>query len=247
MTPEEKLCSPWWKALHSLWLVPAVVGVGIVTWVGFLFIGIRGRRKLWAFFGVAYLVAFVALMFMLLAYPTGASKEGPPENPENLWTSWVMFAFWVVGIIHSALTNKAWLRRRAYLHADRAIAKAAAGRAAQAARAGSVPIPPAPVAARLKPDAAGLAVASHAERVAAPVEVNTAGASALVNAGFTPEEASAIVSARSTGGHYAQISDLIARAGIAPHRFVLVRSNLVASHQRSDGTVAPPTGRRLDL
>jgi len=190
--------------------------------MGFLFIGMRAKRKIWTLIAAAYLAAGIGLMFLVSAFPTG-TKEAPVA--ENAWVGWVLMAFWAVGVVHSALTNKAWLRARAHMGPGN-----------------KSPKPQVP------PVAADRAEAAE-ERGATPriVDVNSADTSALTRAGLTAEEADSILVARASGGEYAQVTDLIARAGLAPHRFAIVRSNLSVSTPQPDSTPAPSSGRRLDL
>lgn len=51
------LRSRLWRIWHSLWVLPALTGLGVFTWVSFLYIGMRARRRDWLLFAAGY-VAF---------------------------------------------------------------------------------------------------------------------------------------------------------------------------------------------
>ena len=97
------LCSRLWRTWHSLWLLPALFGVGLWTWLSFLYIGVRARRRNWLLIAVAYF-ALVAVEFILagLAHSQWATL---------LAGSW-LFALWVGGAVHALLVNRSWLRWR---------------------------------------------------------------------------------------------------------------------------------------
>ncbi|WP_156905972.1 hypothetical protein [Agrococcus lahaulensis] len=206
-----------------MWLVAPVIAVGLGTWIGFLFIGLRAKRKLWLTYAVAYFVATIALMYLVSAVPTGTKEE-----PENTWVGGVLIAFWAAGVVHSALTNKAWLRHRAYRRSDST----------------STPAPLKPPSAQ---EHAGRELKATEISQRDPIDINSADVDALVAAGLAAEEADAVVRARALGGDYAQVTDLISRADLPPHRFAMVRTQLVALRRNSRSSTTPSSGRRLDL
>lgn len=114
MTPEEKLCSRTWRLGHSAWLLWSILGMGLVTWVGFLINGVRIKSRkwivaagFWALFVVVYMVFFAGI-------ETG-TKANPANTPAaNVAGGYLVFG-WIAGIVHSMVWRREWLRRRASL------------------------------------------------------------------------------------------------------------------------------------
>jgi hypothetical protein len=81
MTPEEKLCSRWWRLGHSAWLLISILSVGIFTWVGFLFIGIQAKNRYWLIsaggWGLATLV-YIPSQF------AARGSDGGPKRVQRL-------------------------------------------------------------------------------------------------------------------------------------------------------------------
>ncbi|QCR20281.1 hypothetical protein C1N71_13235 [Agrococcus sp. SGAir0287] len=208
--------------MHSLWMLPGVVGVGLATWMGFLFIGVRAKRRLWVVFGVAYFVAGCAVIAISSAFPTGTKEE---PVPENAWSGWVTLGLWVLGIAHTILTNKAWLKARAHLDATSpAVTTVQEDTAPGAGDSG-------PVALASEP---------------ASADLNSASVESLLAAGLHRDEADAVVAARAQEP-FAQASAVVTRAVLQPHRFAELRGRLVADVEPPDAAPRPASGRRLDL
>jgi hypothetical protein len=92
-----------WRAWHSLWLLPALLGFGFWTWLSFLYIGIRARRKNWLLMAAAYAV--------LLAAAVSLTEVTHPSWVATLGFTWVL-AIWGAGSVHAVLENRSWLRWR---------------------------------------------------------------------------------------------------------------------------------------
>jgi hypothetical protein len=95
-----------WKALHSLWVAPALA-FGFLTWTSFLYIGIRHRRRAWLIAAAVY-GALTVLCGVLLM--TTTNEQGVTSAPAAL--------FWLVlflgGLMHASGTNSSRLRLRAH-------------------------------------------------------------------------------------------------------------------------------------
>ncbi|WP_147425207.1 serine/threonine-protein kinase [Bailinhaonella thermotolerans] len=93
-----------WKLAHSLWMLPVLL-LGMFTWVSFLYIGARARRRAWLVWGGVYLVLAV----------TGFAAVA--NTPEDHWLSDAAVGFvlatWVGGVIHAMIVNPERLRLRA--------------------------------------------------------------------------------------------------------------------------------------
>jgi DNA-binding SARP family transcriptional activator len=93
-----------WRIRHSLWLLPALLGFGFWTWLSFLYIGIRARRRDWVLIAVAYVVLLVVACIMIdVTHPGWISTVGG-----CLW----LLGIWGGGSVHAVLVNRAWLRWR---------------------------------------------------------------------------------------------------------------------------------------
>lgn len=92
-----------WRTWHSLWLLPALLGFGFWTWLSFLYIGTRARRRSWLLMAVAYAVLLV-----------GACSLAGTDNSH--WVTMLvgcwLLALWCGGSVHALLVNRSWLRWR---------------------------------------------------------------------------------------------------------------------------------------
>lgn len=87
-----------WKLRHSLWMIPALVGLGVIAWVSFTYIAARARRVGWGALAVLFLVA-------------GAVAAFWPDDPNNTQGGLLVFA-WAAGIVAALIVNPSWLRWR---------------------------------------------------------------------------------------------------------------------------------------
>jgi hypothetical protein len=84
--------------LRSLWLLPALLGFGIFTWLAFLIFAAMRENRRWAFVAVPYFVWMVCLFVV-------------PSNQGYMqwWVQVLFFAFWVVGGVHAFRENMRWI------------------------------------------------------------------------------------------------------------------------------------------
>ncbi|MBO3130517.1 hypothetical protein [Dermatophilus congolensis] len=52
-----------WRARHSAWMLPILLGAGLIAWAGFAWIAFRARRKSWWIIAAAYLLGAAAVLF----------------------------------------------------------------------------------------------------------------------------------------------------------------------------------------
>jgi serine/threonine protein kinase len=104
-TPEEKLASRRWRWLNSWWILPPILSLGFLSWLGFLVAGIRaGKPKYWIFCGI-YATLFV-LALVLVETSKGSLANDLSPIP--------IFAAWLGPTVHAAVVNREYLRALAY-------------------------------------------------------------------------------------------------------------------------------------
>jgi hypothetical protein len=97
--------APMPRGVWGLW---SLVPFGWVTWAGFIYAGFRARRPTWVGVGAAYLAVTVVT---LLVTSLDHNEAGLEDNLGCI----AMFSAWGVGIVHSFLTRKPYLRRLAII------------------------------------------------------------------------------------------------------------------------------------
>jgi len=68
-----------WRLLHSAWVLTSLP-LGLTTWAGFLYIGMRTRRARWLWAAGAYAVGAVLFIVLAIATPTDAAGEADPDS-----------------------------------------------------------------------------------------------------------------------------------------------------------------------
>jgi DNA-binding SARP family transcriptional activator len=94
-----------WRFWHSLWLLPALLGFGFCTWLSFLYIGIRARRRDWLLVAGGY-AALVVGQCSLCEY------GNPNSNAVAVLFLFSVIAVWGGGSVHALVVNRSWLRWR---------------------------------------------------------------------------------------------------------------------------------------
>lgn len=98
-----RLASRRWRIRHSAWLLPVVLGLGVVTAVGFAYIAIRARNARWWKIAAAYLTATVVVVAL-----SEISENSSGEMAD--WVGWLAVAMWGIAIVHGLALNREWLR-----------------------------------------------------------------------------------------------------------------------------------------
>jgi hypothetical protein len=100
-----------WKLLQSLWLLSTLL-IGLTTWVGFLYVGLRAKQRKWLWASLAYGVAATIIFTFFTLAPN--DPDGAADS-----TSWqanvggtVALISWIGGVIHGLIVNVEWLKRR---------------------------------------------------------------------------------------------------------------------------------------
>lgn len=252
-----------WRLRHSAWLLAPILGIGMFTFVGFVYVAARTRnRKLWII-AAAYCAVSVPLWIMLVQTPTGEPTSDP--------VGFLVLALWLGGTIHGIFVNREYLRWRAasrpwYSTGQQGTAPAYAApmvqpqptNAAQppfglstqqyfAPAATPAPAPSVPAPSLTKPPEPRPSSTPASPRV----DINTADAAALARIpGLDAQWANHIVTVRTARNGFSSIEDFTAAVGIQPHHLVRVRDHLICSPvQRQPAPVQPPPtrGRIVDF
>ncbi len=266
-TPAERLSSRSWRLRNTLWVLPVILCLGVVTWASFLYIGLRAKRTSWLVAAGLYGLGAIALLVLSALVPS--PEEGQPRSGAGTAIGTFAMATWIVGIIHALTINRAWLRWKA--HAGSQAWYAQSEGAPPSPRAQGAPTvddmllgrtaPPAagpgpppgwawpPPAPPPPPHSAPVASAQRPPPVApaAMVDLDLASAADLEShLGFDRRAAQDVVAARSLLGGFSSPDQLMTHGGIAPHIFAMIRDRVMV--RPPPGTGHPPTpGRRLEL
>lgn len=93
----------WWRLAHSIWVLPAIVGAGVLTWLGFVYIGVRARNRRWLIAGGLWLV-YSAVAIAITAPYTAKGQVVPSAQ------SLVFLMGYLAGLIHTFVTLPGWWR-----------------------------------------------------------------------------------------------------------------------------------------
>lgn len=99
-----------WEVIHSLWVL-WTLPMGLLSWISFIYIGIRVRQMKWIISGLIYSIALI-LFILIGTDPTDGYLILVPEN------SWIIdvqilitLAVWVISIFHAFWARKEYLLR----------------------------------------------------------------------------------------------------------------------------------------
>jgi DNA uptake protein ComE-like DNA-binding protein len=245
MTPEEKLCSRWWRIRNSAGMLWPILSLGLLGGVGLLVRGIKAKKLLWLWLGIGFLAVG---LFVLISSGSMNAGSGTKANPtptlmSTLW-GWISFGGFAGSLTTMIITNRAWLKWKAHAtdtkwYAETALVpatpsaqsmahQALSGLGQTSARQQAVAAPPLqqpPAQSSVQPESAA-------------IEVNGATSDQLQNALLLdPQMANAIVSARGSQG-FASFEDLLGRVAIQPHLLLPLRNRMSFS---APSHIAPGT------
>jgi hypothetical protein len=213
---------------RGVWTVAPSVFGGFFTWVSFLILGVRARRRDWIVTATAYGV-YSALAFFALGRP----EVDADETASTLMGFGILVA-WVGGAVHTGLAYQAFTR------SGRAAETAPAGWRSPTRRSRRRNAAPSPAPAR---DDFGLGLGNPADDYLAssqpiatpqgsapvppPVEANAANQRTLSRLpGVTSALARRWVHERNRRGGFRDIDDLAAALELQPHEIVRLRPRL---------------------
>lgn len=221
MTPEEKLCSRFWRLRNSAGVLWGVLSFGLLTGVGFLIRGVKAQNKLWIVLGIGFLVVGIGLM------TTAGVNEGTKDDPVqttagNIW-GWVWFTSFIGGVVTAFITNRKWLIWKAHSKETKWYATAGASHSTtksspsagyypsgETAASGPLPAPPPP-----------------SNQHNNTLSINTASASTLMVAlGLDAPTANRIIEARQPLGSFTSFEQLMSKAQVPPHLLIPHRGTI---------------------
>jgi hypothetical protein len=91
-----------WKLLNSWWVLLTVLGLGCLGGAGFLYVGLRARRRAWWIAGIGYLVLSMAGLVGIDRSPYG--------SPALTTVAMAYYGLWFASIVHALIVNPEWLR-----------------------------------------------------------------------------------------------------------------------------------------
>jgi len=86
------------------WLVLIALGLGFTTWAGFLYIGLRARRRAWLAWASVYAALLVAFGVL--------DSSATPSSTASGFAAVALLAAWVGGTTHAAVVRKDAARAR---------------------------------------------------------------------------------------------------------------------------------------
>lgn len=88
-----------WRLAHSVWMIPALVGLGALSWVSLVYVAARTRRPAWIALAAALVVGGVVAGFW-------------PEDESNTQGGLLLFV-WAAAVVSAFILRPAYLRWRA--------------------------------------------------------------------------------------------------------------------------------------
>lgn len=100
----------WWR--DGRWMLAAFLGLGLLTWAGFLYIGGRAKRAAWRRAAALYGLGAIVVLVLMATTPQEV-VDGESRSVEGAWQSTVgiilVLAMWAGGSVHALLANQEWL------------------------------------------------------------------------------------------------------------------------------------------
>ena len=200
--PAALLASRKWRIRHSAWLLAPILGIGLLSFVGFAYIGLRARtRKFW----IALVVGGVGSAIVWVV--TSDSNAAVDGSQVSDWGTGVSLAVWAGLIVYGVLINRDYLRWRAGHSGGNAWYRQ--------------PVPSPRPGAPLAPPPQGFPAIDRPRAQPGPVDANSTPAAEMAAAlRIDPDLAGRIVAVRQARGGFRDLDDLVAAAGLQPHEMV---------------------------
>lgn len=243
-----------WERLHSVWVL-WMFTLAFFNWVGFLYVGVRVRHRVWVAWGAVYSIPFIVIM----------ATTGTAPLPDSI-VALLTLVPGAVGIIHGFHIRPEYLRRlseRERNHAAQVPAHAfyPPGRRRHEERgphgptAAPLPVmpvdpPSAPAVSQAPPPAPPAAAPSPPAPQATPatlLDLNAATEGELASLpGVGVVLAKRAMTTRSQRGGFASVDEMGHALELKPHVVERLRP-LVTAGSRREQSGAGRTGRLIDF
>jgi DNA uptake protein ComE-like DNA-binding protein len=243
-TPEELLCRRSWRLRHSAWMLWGILSFGMLSFVGFGYIGIKARNRTWLLIAAGALAGLVIYSVSSSIYPPG--PKGSPATLSSTLLGLLIVVLWVGSTATAFFVNRQWLVWRAH-NSSKAWYATATG--APSAPTDQVPAaPPVPVHPDLIEVQLRTAVELPAVVPVAAVNLNSASREQLAELpGLDPAGVERILAARENTGGFSSPDQLMTVAQIQPHVYVGLRSSVVVDSPAGVTSEGPAAGRKLEF
>lgn len=94
-----------WKLRHSLWLLAPLLGVGVLSFVGFVYCAIRVKERKWT------VLASISVLLTVVAWIFLGTWTDPSGNLTSAAGTY-LFELWIVSIIFAVIVNRDYLAWR---------------------------------------------------------------------------------------------------------------------------------------
>jgi hypothetical protein len=101
-----------WRLRQSAWVLTAL-GLGLTTWIGFLYVGARSGRTRWLWAAGAYGAGALAIIVLDVMTPVDENGDSEPGSWQTTVGIALLMFVWIGGLVHALLANRDWLRYRA--------------------------------------------------------------------------------------------------------------------------------------
>lgn len=95
-----------WRWRHSLWLLAPILGVGVLSFVGFVYCAVKVRERRWAVLAT-FSVVLTIVGYVLLS--TWTNSAGDASNAASAY----VFGLWAASVILGFVVNRDYLAWRA--------------------------------------------------------------------------------------------------------------------------------------
>lgn len=121
-SPANLIADKSWRRRHSAWLLAPILGFGILSFVGFLYVAIRVQaKKFWVAAAVGSTGSAVVWIVMALSGDldetsgTGTKAAASSTDTTSDWGAGVALAVWAALLVYAVVLNRDYLRWRAGL------------------------------------------------------------------------------------------------------------------------------------
>jgi hypothetical protein len=244
-TPEERLCSRTWRLVNSRWLLWSILSFGLLTGVGFLIHAITTKNRRLLISAVIWLAVGATYVALSTVIDSG-TKANPAQTPASQFLGGFVFAMWVGGVTHSALSNRSWLRWKAE---EKPKGAWYASTDSPSAGSRSRDAQPAGVQEAFKT----VGVEPHQSDPPLLIDINSASVTEIMSLGADEKSAKRIVEQRAKYGSFENQDDLLQKSQVPPHVILSMGSSLTyvavsdKPNLQNDTPTESPTRRKLDF